>query len=353
MAVINEENFRKILKSELPCNVFFIFGNDDYLKEYYCDRLISAVVDDSLRLFNFHSYDESEKELDEIFADAENLPVMAEKSCLLIKNYPLSELGAKELNGFSQRLTEIPQSTVMIFYFSAAAADISSKKSAKWSAVAAVGEKCGITAVIDKRTPAGIAKLLQKKAQEHGCEIDDDTALYFVDCVGEDMRTVHNEFEKLCGFADKAKITKEMIDAVTVKSVEASVFDISTAIFNSDADRAFAAANELLRQKVPLQSIIGALAGSYVNIYRSKTALNSGHGVADFAEEFGYQKKSSYVFNKLSAFTRKSSIASIRLAIDALAQADRRSKSSRTDDSILLTELIAKLVSAAKSSAAN
>ena len=136
-----------------------------------------------------------------------------------------------------------------------------------------------------------------------------------------------------------------MIDATAVKSVEASVFDISAAIFSGKTDEAFAVANELLRQKTELQPMLGALASAYVDIYRYKVALNAGRGYSDFAESFGYTGKLSYRFKKIEAFARQSSIASIRRAIDVLSEADVRSKSTRADPAILMTETIAKLAS--------
>ncbi len=342
MPFTDEDSFAKILKTSIEYNIFLFAGEDDYLKEFYCNKLTEKTVDEACRFFNFHKYEDEETELDTIFADADNLPVMSEKTCLLVRNYPLDKLSQKELQEFEESLKNIPETTVMIFYFNSSV--FPSAKNAKWDAVTKIFDKYGIVAKIEHRTPSKIAKLLVSRAKERGTSIDYDTALYLIDCVGDDLQIILNEFNKICAFSCGEPITREMIDLSAAKSVEASVFDISASIFSGNTDNAFRILNELLRQKVSSSSIIGALATAYVNAYRLKVALNCEKGPESFQKEFQY-KETKYTFSKISPFVRKSKISSLRKALDILSEADVRSKSSSTPDNILLTELITKLAS--------
>lgn len=342
MPLIDEDAFAKMLKGNITENIFLISGDDDYLKEYYCNLLTKKTVDESLMFFNFHKYEDDESDLETIFADAENFPVMSEKTCLLVRNFPLDSLGTSQLAEFENNLKNIPESTVMVFYFSAD--KIPSGKNAKWDNIEKLFSKCGTIVKIEHRTPAKTAKLLVSRAKEKGTSIDYETATYLINCVGEDLQIVLNEFNKVCAFSCGNPITKEMIDTSCIKSVEASVFDISTSIFSGDTDNAFKILNELLRQKTAASAIIGALGSAYVNAYRLKVALNAEKTVADFASDFQY-KETKYSFGKIAPFVKKSTLSSIRKALDILSEADIKSKSSRISDDILLTELISKLAS--------
>ena len=343
MALLEEDGFGKLLKTDFNDHLFLIFGDDSYLKDYYCARLVNRTVDESMKLFNYHVYQDDETSLEEIFADADNLPMMAERTCLLIRNYPLADLKKEELKAFEKRLTDVPDSTVMIFFFGTDDVVYNPTKGSRWNGVIKLFIQYGQAVRLDHRTAAKIAAMLVKRAKDRGAAIAQPEAQYFVECVGEDMQALLNEFNKLCAFSQGQPITKEMIDVTATKSVEASVFDISGAIFSGETDKAFATANELLRQKTELQPILGALSSSYVDIYRYKVALNANKGYSDFGEAFGYKGNQSYRFNKIAAFARKSSIGSIRKAIDVLAEADVRSKSTKKDDAVLLTETIARL----------
>lgn len=345
MPLIDEEKLNKIIKSEIKDNIFFIFGDDDYLKEFYCGKLTSAIVSEELKFFNYHVYQDDSVPIETIFADGDNLPMMSDRTCLLVRNFPLHEMKKETMEYFEKGLKNLPETTVLIFYYDTIEIIYNVKKTSKWSPVINMISKYGLVAQIDHRTPAKMAKMLVSRAKDRGTTIDSEEAMYLISCVGEDMQTLLNEFNKVCAFSRGEKITKEMIDATAVKSVEANVFDISIAILNSDIDRAFEILNELLRIKTELQPILGALASTYVNIYRYKAAMNSNRGYTDFAETFGYKGNPSYTFNKLYNYTKRTNISTIRKALDILADADVRSKSTKVDDKILLTETIAKLAS--------
>ena len=345
MPLLEEDGFAKLLKTEWTDHLFFIFGEDDYLKGYYCDKLVDMTVDEGMRTFNFHVYQDAETDLDDVFADADNLPMMSEKTCLLVRNYPLCDLRKEEMKDFEKKLADVPDTTVLIFFYNTLNVDYNVKRSTKWNNVVKLFVKYGAAVQLDHRSPAKIAAMLVKRAKDRNAEIALPEAQYFVECVGDDMQTLLNEFNKLCAYSEGQPITREMIDATAVKSVEASVFDISAALFSGDTDKAFAKANELFRQKAELQPMLGALASAYVDIYRYKAALNAGRGYADFAESFGYTGSYSYRFNKIAAFARKSSIADIRKAIEILSEADVKSKSTKADPQILITETIARLAS--------
>lgn len=348
MPYLEEDGFAKLLKTDFTDHLFFIFGDDSYLKDFYCGRLVDRTVEESMKLFNYHVYQDDDTSLDEIFADAENLPMMAEKTCLLVRNYPLQDFKKEQLKQLEQQLSDLPETSVVIFFYNSLEVEYHATKSAKWNNVVKLFLKYGQVVRLDHRSTAKIAGMLVKSAKDRGTSISQGEAQYFIECVGEDMQTLLNEFNKVCAFSQGQPVTKEMIDATAVKTVEASVFDISVNIFNGNTDKAFATANELLRQKTAIQSMLGAMISSYVDIYRYKVALNAGKGYSDFAEAFGYKGNQSYRFNKISSFARKSSIGTIRKAIDILSEADVRSKSTRADDAILMTETIAKLAGCAQ-----
>ncbi len=345
MPYLEEDGFAKLLKTDFTDHLFFIFGDDGYLKDYYCGKLVDRTVDESMKLFNYYVYQDDDTSLDEIFADAENLPMMAEKTCLLVRNYPLQEFKKEQLKQLEQQLSDLPETSVVIFFYNTLEVEYHATKSAKWNNVVKLFLKYGQVVRLDHRSTAKIAGMLVKRAKDRGTSISQGEAQYFIECVGEDMQTLLNEFNKLCAFSQGQPVTKEMIDATAVKTVEASVFDISVNIFNGNTDKAFATANELLRQKTAVQAMLGAMISSYVDIYRYKVALNAGRDLSDFAESFGYTGGYSYRFKKIADFARKSSIADIRKAIEILSEADVKSKSTKADPQILMTETIARLAS--------
>ena len=341
MPLLNEDAMAKLMRAELRDNIFVLFGDDDYLKEFYCEKLIKKAVPDTLRTFNLHVYNDEDTPLYDVFADAQTLPMMNEYTCLLVRNYPLNKLGSQQLKEFEDELKDVPVSTILIFYFNTLDVSYNKKNNVKWCAVLDVLMKYGKVVQLDHRSPQKIAQMLISGAPKRGTTIDRETALYFINAVGEDIQTLINEFNKVCAYADHKPVTTAMIDEVSVKTTEAQVFDVSTAILNRDTDKAFAAVHELLNKKTSVQSVIGALASTYVNIYRYKVAKTEDKGVADLRRMFTY--KNTFVLNDIPALSSKISLKGVRYCIDELLEADVITKSRSYDSYTLMTELIAKL----------
>ncbi len=344
MAILDEDGFARLLKTPFTEHIFFIFGDDSYLKEMYSQRLMKAVLpDETLKFFNFHVYEDDETALDEIFADADTPPMMAEKNCFLIKNYPLDSLGEKALKALEEPLREVPDSSVLIFHYPTVDFTGMRRDYPKWAGVIELFRRCGTAVELSHRTPKKTAQMLVRGAASRGTSIDAKTAEYMIDLCGDDLATLLNEFNKLCSFADGKPITKEMVDETVTKSVEASVFDISAMIFSGNADRAFEIVYELLRLKTPVQPILGALNQSYMTVYRYKTAKAAGRSIAELLTDMGYKADQGYIFQKIASPASRCSMEKVRRSLEVLIEADVKSKSTAASPHTLLTEVIAEL----------
>ena len=339
--LLTEEQLAAKLKTGFSDRLFLLFGDDGYMKRVYTERLTNAVLkDDALKLFNYHEYDEN-ADLDDVFADADNLPVMSEKTCLLVKNHPLADLSAKALAEFGDKLAAVPDSTVLVFAYPSVDFTRNRYDFPKWQPVIDLFVRVGTAADLSHRTGSRLIKMLQKGAKDRGCALSPETAQYLIDVTGDDTGHLLNEIGKLCSYADGREITKEMIDEIVSKTVEASVFDVSAAILSGDPDRALSILFELIRRKTPVQAMIGALGSAYVNLYRLSVAFAAGRGYNDFAEAFAY--KSSFAVTKVAPYAKKMTPSAAGEAVKILLDADVVTKSRAFDPETLLTELVCRL----------
>lgn len=348
MSFTDEDGIAKKLKAPVNDNIWLIYGDDGFLKDHYCAKLVDACVSDELKFFNFHTYNDNESSLDDIFAAADNLPVMSDRTCLLVRNYPLCELGKNQLAEFKKKLEQLPETTVIIFFYNTIELTDGRNIVSKWSDAVNLLAGKGIAVNLSHRSQNKIVKTLVSRASSRGTVIGTEEAQYLIAVAGDDMQILLNEFNKVCAFANGKPVTKEMIDQTAVKSIEANVFDISAAILSGNTDKAFAVTAELLRTKTPVQPIIGAIAGTFVNLYRYKTASDARRGVDDFASAFGYKGNYGYTFRQLSPFLRSVSENGLRMALDALLETDVKTKSTAFDPSTLMSELIARLAECCK-----
>lgn len=342
MAILDEEAFRTHIKSGSFSRVYFLFGEDLFLKEFYLKQLTDSVCDERFAVFNMHKFTDDDT-VDDILLACESLPMMSDYSCVAVRDFNLPALTADESKDFFEAIKQLPETTVLIFACMTPEIIYTPKKSDRWKKYIDEILKCGTVVNISHRSPAKIAQLLVSKAKDRGTSIDKDTALYFIRRAGDDLQTLFNEFNKVCAYSLGQPVTAEMIDETVVKTVEASVFDIHHAIITGNNDRAYEIMDELLKKKTEIPPIVGALALPYVDLYRCKVYKLAGKGADDVAVDFEYGNRTFAVRNAFADASR-CSLKELKTAIQLLSEADILSKSTSASDRLLLEELFARLI---------
>lgn len=122
--------------------------------------------------------------------------------------------------------------------------------------------------------------------------MNDSTASYLIEISGDSLNVLFNEIEKACNFAGQGnEITREDIDKIAVRSLEAKVFDLSKLLLSQNAQGALELLHTLMLQKAEPIDIFGVILMSFVDIYRAKTALSGGENVTYPAKIFDYRNK--------------------------------------------------------------
>ena len=98
------------LKSGQLKNSYLLFGEENYLKIYYKNRLKSAIIgEDDV---NFSYFEGKGIDVDEVIAIAETLPFFAEKRCVIVENSEWFLNGNEKMGGYIENLLE---TTCLIF----------------------------------------------------------------------------------------------------------------------------------------------------------------------------------------------------------------------------------------------
>lgn len=341
MLITDENSVKKHIKAADRQRVYFIYGDEGYLTSFYASSLASSVADTSGTSFNYYYFNSETVSFDAVYEACETLPVMSDKVCVFIKDFPLMQTDAEELKCYTEYFPSLPDTAVLIFLMENTPVD--DAPHSKWRQFIDAVNKDGAVFRLSKRSESSLTDLLVRSAAKRNASIDRETAQYFISVVGSDMQTALNEFDKLCAYAS-GPVTKEMIDEISVKSVEASVFDLTDAVNSRENDRAYEILMSLIRMKTEPTVIIGTIAFSYTDIYRVKVAEKYKKNYSSYLTAFRGYKNKSFRLDKASRGAKNFSLEQIKEILKAVSEADIKIKSFSVNNNLVLEELLARLM---------
>lgn len=340
MAALTEQEFKKMLSSgELPM-LCLVMGDEDYLKKHYVSQLEKKSVDEAMAQFNLHRINGENFIFDNLYQVAQSMPFMSEKNCVVIKDLAVDKMKNDDFEVLLDLLGDPPETCVMVFWMDSIALD---EKKDKTKAFIKAVDDAGVVLRLDKMSGTQLFKLLENGAKKRGCEMSRDVSTYLVKRVGDELNMLLNELEKLCFYKGEGELTRRDIDAVCVRSLDASVFDLSKALVSGTAAQAFGILGDLLAQKEKPVVILGTLISSYVDMYRAQIALNAGEAADAAAQVFNYKRREFRLKNAARSSSQMS-MEQLRNCLEILADADMRIKSTALDERRILEETMLKLI---------
>lgn len=275
--------------------VYLLVGNDPYLTKHYANLIAKKAVPQNPD-FNLFTMQEN-CSFQDIYDRYFQFSFTGERICVLASNFdfescPISSF--KEL----QALVEAPHDcNILVLYYDVLA--INTKKSDRFKKLMKSVEKGGgVVSELNHKTEAELAKLLSSSAAKRLRKLDISVAKYMISVCGTDLNILINELEKLCSFTkENDVIEKETVDLICVKTVEASVYDISRFLLQGKAEKVYHSLNNLLAEGVSPAEIHALIASAYVDIFRVKAAVDAGKKPESIATDFGYPPNRIFVLN--------------------------------------------------------
>ncbi|MCD7775127.1 MAG: DNA polymerase III subunit delta [Clostridiales bacterium] len=343
-----EASVQKLIKSKERYNLYFIYGPESYLNENWANRLASSITDTSGSGFNYFKFNDDNITFDGFHEACEGLPMMSDRLCVMVRDFPFFDLKKDELQPYLDYLPNIPDTASVIFFVTKTDPEDryseEYKYKGKWKSVVNLFGENSCVIYLPKRSDESLAKMISANAEKAGTTISDKTAKYFIQYVDSDINNLLNEFDKVCAYAGGEEITEEMIDFVCIKGVSDDTFKIIDFIFDKKYDDAFAILRKYNEKKGNPQLLLGTMAFRYVDIYRIGLAAKNGKSLKEIASTFGKYKGYTSRLERTRKYENKLSSACMRESIDAFIEADINIKSYSMDNDLILEQLLAKLI---------
>ncbi len=346
MALISGNELNSAIKFARFSGVYYLYGKDIATVMNYKNMLIKKLFDKDNADYNLHSFFGKNFDLDDFSNAVETLPMFADYVVCVVNDLNAESLPADRLSALIEVLSDIPETTIVIFYNSNI--DVTDGKrfpTAKNKKLIDYITKVGSVANFAYKTPDVLAKEIITKAQKSGLEIERSNARIIAENCGCNSLLIEKELEKIISFTATGTITKETIDELCVKTIDATIFDLSNAVARNDRRKCFKLMSDLKQENVEPIPIIYAISNSLLDLYRAKLAITHGKTAKDVLADFSYAKNLSFRIDNAIRDARNYSLPHLRKCIDIIAKTDVAMKSLKTDNMILLEEAIIKMLS--------
>lgn len=327
---------RKDLKTALEQGriepLYLLFGPEDYLRDRAARAITNLALHEApLREFNESIYSLTNTDVRQAIAAAEQMPMMAERRVVRIDD--LNKLLEEDEAALLRYVDRPAESSVVIF----TATDVDKRRKLTKTLLNAC-----VSVEFAHLKESDLEKWAKSRLRELNATLDVSTLKYILNLVGDDIRRLSNELDKLATAAlPSGKVTRKMVDELVGHSRELSIFELSNYLIARDGKRAVETLKRLLDDRTEPVALIGTLAASYHRLALAKELMSRG------APEQELNRLVFMLWGKkredFLATARRSDANGLARSIKLIADADLAIKTSRGTPRMQLEFLVCEL----------
>ncbi|HEX6966610.1 MAG TPA: DNA polymerase III subunit delta [Gemmatimonadaceae bacterium] len=351
--------FWKSLQARSFESVYYLYGEDDFLKEHAVRQLIASAVDPATRDFNLDVRSAAELDAETLSSLVSTPPMMAERRVVVIRDVAALKKDARAaLDRYLERAARTSAQSADIVLVLVASGGEKAKVDRTLEHVGLAVEFQPLTG---DRVPKWIAHHV---STELGGSITPEAAELLQNAVGSDLPALAAELDKLVSYTSGAEIGDEAVSAVVGVRRGETLGDFLDSVAARDAARALAMLHHVLEQpKTTGVSIVMALttqtlALAWGEVLRRERGTPPARLEGEF---FALLKSASSAYTgrawgeAVKAWARavdRWDAASLDAALAALLAADIALKETRvsSDEQILTTLVLALCTGATRAS---
>jgi len=329
------QKLKKDLAAKQPGQLYIFHGEETYLRDYYLNRLRDQILTGGMGAFNLHEISAKEMTPHALEQAIDCLPMMAERTLILVTDYDLFKAGEKDREEYIRLFSQLPEYCCIVFLYGL----IDYKGDARTKLAAAL-KKYGTVVNFVRQEQGDLVDWVRRRFKAAGKDIDSRLALELVFLCGDLMTNLIGEIEKIAAYAKQPHITRADIEAVATPQLDAVVFRMTDAIGEGNFDRAAGVLGELYQMQEPPIKIMWSLGRQMRQIYSARLAMEQRRGAGYVATLWGIKP---YPAEKLMTSARRFSLPWCRRAVVRCAQTDLAMKSTGQDHQQLLITLLLEL----------
>lgn len=316
--------------------VFFLYGDEEHLKDLAAREVIAAHLDPATRDFNLDEVHGSDVTPETLGSLIQTPPMMADFRVVVVRGAEALAVSSTS-RGMLEDVVKAPPPGLALILL----ANLGSSKAKIWKTL----QKQAISAEFGRLSDADLPGWLMEWARGHDIELEPDAARALGTAIGADLATLVHEMEKLRDYlGDRTTITRTDVEKVVGVLPRQDRWEWMDLVASQQFDRARAGLPILLETG---ESGVGLVIGLGSQFLRLGICVEGGRGALAGALP-PHQK---WLARKIEGQARRWTGAAIARAVEDLVRADRLLKSAPLTDLQIMEELLLRLQHAREAAA--
>jgi DNA polymerase III subunit delta len=325
MPLTSPDKLKRALESGRRGGIFFLFGDDEYLKEEAAAAIVAAHLDPATRDFNYDQLRGGDLAPETLASIAGTPPMMAEYRVVVVREAQALAVNAQMRAAVDALLDRKPPDLALVLV-----ATLPDRSKAQF-----YERLKRETVAVDFPPLSGmdLPGWLMDRARQRGLELD-TTAARALAATGSELGVLVQELAKLIDYVgDRARITKDDVTAIVGSVPRQNRWEW----FDLVGDARFRDA----RAGIPIllesgESGVGLVIGLGTQFLRLGIAAAGGEKALGAA----LPQHQRWLAGRIAKQARRWDTAAVEDALDDLLRADRLLKSSSLDERQILEELL-------------
>lgn len=338
MQRLTDTTLKKALKEGLQ-RLYLVAGNDSFLVDSCVAAIAKAALDGSRDgLLRFSVKTLGDGAFEELFY---SFSMLGQRRVAVVDDLADGKLAAAEKKLLEELLPAIPEDVTVLLRYCA-----SDKRFSVPKATQELASLSAQSALVTAQAKEGaeLLRYIGHIAKREGCDIESAAGRDIAALCGEDLQLISSEIKKLAALSDYTTITAAHVEQLGVRTAEAGVYKMLSALENGDMRGAMRLLRDMLDDLAEPLAVTSVLNTAFINLYRARLTRDAGHSINYLSDHFDYKKgdrRLAIAYDRC----RNYSLEKLERIIGILFCLDNALKSSVVELRYLLEQRVAEIAS--------
>lgn len=345
MARLTEAALRAEITSGKFRQLYFLYGEEDFLVKMYTDMIAAETVPEESREMNYVKYTKPPK-ADELYDILQNVPFFAEYKCVVIEDLDIDGMNTADSGAYFDVIKDIPDSAVLVISQKNITIDPKKPKE-KTKKLLAVCDGAGAVCEFNRLSVNQLIGMTASKFSRSGCSISEKNARLLIEECGSSLTVMQIEIEKLCVYKKSGEITRDDIENLVPHRIETNIYNLAKELFAGRTSSALHIIDDLFAQRVNASYIGTTMASHFTDLYRAKLGQLAKKSSNDAAQAFGYYGR-AFVMSSAYSSVRNLSLGYLGSCVEILYRMNKLLNSSAADGRVLVERAVTEIAALKK-----